>query len=167
MGGRAENKKKTLLNTKNNNKKPNPHMMLGPGFRPWPHFSQCSVGLTESPPISPGNSNPFCRGVWTFSGTVQCNKQIDEQQFMFHLSLFVWNMKTSNLFFASSSLFFLTGEGVRLLLNRKELLGTSGTSSAVTVLTGSGLCSGFSLPELKINKIYIFCWSNFHSPKAK
>jgi len=54
------------------------------------------------------------------------------------------------LFFASSSLFFLTGEGVRLLLNRKELLGTSGTSSAATVLTGSGICSDFSLPELKI-----------------
>ena len=39
---------------------------------------------------------------------------------------------------------------MRLLLNRKELLGTSGTSSAATVLTGSGICSDLSLPELKI-----------------
>lgn len=54
------------------------------------------------------------------------------------------------LFFASSSLFFLIGEGVRLLLNRKELLGTSGTSSAATVLTGSGICSDLSLPELSL-----------------
>ena len=61
----------------------------------------------------------------------------------------------TNLFFASSSLFFLTGEGVRLLLNRKELLGTSGTSSAATVLTGSGVCSDLSLPELKIRISFI------------
>ena len=39
---------------------------------------------------------------------------------------------------------------MRLLLNRKELLGTSGTSSAATVLTGSGIRSDLSLPELKI-----------------
>ena len=47
------------------------------------------------------------------------------------------------------SRFSLTGEGVRLRLNKKELLGTSGTSSAATVLTGSGVFSGFSSPELK------------------
>lgn len=139
-------------------------MMLGPGFTPWPHFP--SVVLVLQNPLQSHQEIPIrsAGGVQTFSGTAQCNKQTNEQQFLFHLSLFVWNMKTSNLFFASSSLFFLTGEGVRLLLNRKELLGTSGTSSAVTVLTGSGICSGFSLPELKINKIYIFCWSNFQSP---
>lgn len=67
-------------------------------------------------------------------------------------SLFLGLYNLPHLFFASSSLFCLTGVGVRLRLNRKELLGTSGISSAVTVLTGSGLFSGFSLPELKIIK---------------
>ena len=66
------------------------------------------------------------------------------------ISILIDHDNFTNLFFASSSLFFLTGEGVRLLLNRKELLGTSGTSSAATVLTGSGICSDLSLPELKI-----------------
>ena len=55
----------------------------------------------------------------------------------------------TNLSFACWSLFSLTAEGVRLRLNKKELLGTSGTSSAATVLTGSGVFSGFSSPELE------------------
>lgn len=37
---------------------------------------------------------------------------------------------------------------MRLLLNRNELLGTSGISSAATVLKGSGLFCDFSLSEL-------------------
>jgi len=45
---------------------------------------------------------------------------------------------------------------VRLLLNKKELLGTSGTSSAVTVLTGSGVFSGLSSPGLSLISFRFF-----------
>ena len=46
---------------------------------------------------------------------------------------------------------------MRLRLNKKELLGTSGTSSAATVLTGSGVFSGFSSPELKYRNQVSIC----------
>ena len=56
------------------------------------------------------------------------------------------------LFFACWSLFSLTGEGVWLLLNRKELLGTSGISSTATELKGSGLF-GLASPGLEFKLI--------------
>ena len=47
---------------------------------------------------------------------------------------------------------------MQLRLNKKELLGTSGTSSAATVVTGSGVFSGFSSPELKYrNQVNVQC----------
>ena len=56
------------------------------------------------------------------------------------------------LFFSCWSLFSLTGEGVQLLLKRKELLGTSGISSTATELNGSELF-GLSSPELEFKLI--------------
>lgn len=68
-----------------------------------------------------------------------------------------------SLFFSSWSLFSLTGDGVRLLLNRKELLGTSGTSSAVTVLNASVLISSLSPSPLSISAFFAFFFAFFFS----
>jgi len=68
-----------------------------------------------------------------------------------------------SLFFSSWSLFSLTGDGVRLLLNRKELLGTSGTSSAVTVVNASVLISSLSPSPLSVSAFFAFFFAFFFS----
>lgn len=69
-----------------------------------------------------------------------------------------------SLFFSSWSLFSLTGDGVRLLLNRKELLGTSGTSSAATVLNASVLISSLSPSSLlSVAAFFAFFFAFFFS----